>query len=67
MRSLYDNCGEDENLAVSLHNAIISVKQDGFRNNPAKENKIKRELYKILNDDDEVERVYKIVVEQEEY
>ena len=67
MRSLYDNCGEDENLAVSLHNAIISVKQDGFRNNPAKENKIKRELYRILNNEDEVERVYKIVVEQEEY
>lgn len=67
MRSLYDNCGEDENLAVTLHNAVISVKMDGFRNNPVKENKIKRELYRILNDENEVERIYKIIVEQEEY
>lgn len=67
MRALYDNCGENENLAIELHNAVICVKQEGFRNNPVKENKIKRELYKILKDPDKVENVYKIVVEQEEY
>ena len=67
MRALYDNCGENEEQAIALHNAIISVKQDGFRNNPVKENKIKRELYKILKIDSEVERIYQIVVEQEEY
>ncbi len=67
MRAIYDNCGEDETLAVSLHNAVLSVKQDGFRNNPVKENKIKRELYRILNNESEVERLYKIIVEQEEY
>lgn len=67
MRAFYDNCGEDENLAVALHTAVISVKQEGFRNNPVKENKIKRELYKILKNPDEVERIYKIIVEQEEY
>lgn len=47
--------------------AIMKAKQDGFRNNPAKENRIKRALYQITNDDDEVERIYRIVVEQEEY
>lgn len=67
MRSLYDNCGEDENLAIALHSAIISVKQDGFRNNPVKENRIKYQIHKLLNNEDEVERIYKIVVEQEEY
>lgn len=67
LRSLYDNCREDETLAVKLHGAIIKSKQDGFRNNPVKENKIKRAMYQILNDEDEVERLYKIVVEQEEY
>ena len=67
MRALYDNCGEDEQTAIKLHKAIVKAKQDGFRNNPVKENKIKRALYQILNDEDEVERVYQIVVEQEEY
>lgn len=67
LRALFDNCGEDEAYALKLHKAIMKAKQDGFRNNPAKENRIKRALYQIVNDDDEVERIYRIVVEQEEY
>jgi len=67
MRAFYDNSGEDEQLAIRLHKAVMTSKMDGFRNNPTKENRIKRELYKILKDEDIVERLYKIVVEQEEY
>lgn len=67
MRALYDNCGEDAQLAVRLHAAVLETKQDGFRGNPVKENRIKRALYKILQDENQVERVYKIIVEQEEY
>ena len=67
LRALYDNCGEDEVFALKHHKAIMKAKQDGFRNNPAKENRIKRALYQIVNDDNEVERIYRIVVEQEEY
>lgn len=67
MRAFYDNCGEDEQLAIRLHKAVMTSKMDGFRNNPVKETRIKRELYKILKDEDAVERLYKIVVEQEEY
>ena len=67
MRSFYDNCGEDEQLAIQLHKAVLSSKMDGFRNNPTKENRIKRALYQVLKNDETVERIYKIVVEQEEY
>ena len=67
MRAFYDNCGENEELAMRLHKAVMTSKMDGFRNNPTKENRIKRELYKVLKDEDAVERLYKIVVEQEEY
>lgn len=67
LRAFYDNFGEDEKLAIRLHKAVLSVKMDGFRNNPVKENRIKRALFQILNDDDMVERAYKIIVEQEEY
>lgn len=67
LRALYDNCGEDEQLALKLHKTIVKARQDGFRNNPVKANKIKRALYLLLNDDSEVERIYQIVVEQEEY
>lgn len=67
LRALYDNCGENEAFALKLHKTIVKARQDGFRNNPVKENKIKRALYQILNDEDEVERIYQLVVEQEEY
>lgn len=67
MRALYDNCGENEELAVKLHQSVLKSKLDGFRNNPVKENKIKRALFQVLQDDAEVERIYRIIVEQEEY
>ena len=67
MRAFYDNCGEDEKMAIRLHRAVMSSKTDDFRNNPVKEIRIKRAMYQVLKDDDMVERLYKIVVEQEEY
>lgn len=67
LRALYDNCNSDEELAIKLHTAVLKSKMDRFRNNPVKENKIKRELFAVLKDDSEVERIFKIIVEQEEY
>ena len=67
LRALYDNCGENEALAVKLHQAVLGAKLDGFRNNPVKENRIKRALFQVLQDDAEVERFYRIIAEQEEY
>ena len=67
MQALYDNCGENEELAIRLHQAVIKSKQDGFRNNTVKGNKIKNAIYAILKDEDEVERIFNIIVMQEEY
>jgi type I restriction enzyme R subunit len=67
MRALYDNTGCDADLAEALHAAVLRSKMDRFRNDPVKERRIKRELFKILESKDEVERVFKIIVEQEEY
>ena len=47
--------------------SIVKARLEGFRNNPVKANKIKRALFQLLNDDNEVERIYQIVVEQKEY
>ena len=67
LRALYDNTGCDVELALALHNAVLQSKMDKWRNNPVKEKRIKRELLKILHSKNEVERVFKIIVEQEEY
>jgi type I restriction enzyme R subunit len=67
LRAFYDNCGENEALAINLDKVVSESKQADFRHNEFKERKIKQALYAVLNDKDEVERVYNIVVEQEEY
>ena len=67
LRALYDNTGCDESRAIALHEAVLRSKMDRFRNDPVKERRIKRELYKVLGDKDEVERVFTIVKNQEEY
>jgi type I restriction enzyme R subunit len=67
LRAFYDNCGEDEALAIALDRAVRESKQADFRHNEFKERRIKAALFSILNDKDEVERVYSLVVEQEEY
>ncbi len=67
LRAFYDNCGEDEELALALDKAVRESKQADFRHNEFKERRIKKALYKVLQDKDEVERVYNIVVEQGEY
>ena len=67
MQALYDNVGGDEVLAIELHKAVMDSKMSGFRGDSIKERRIKRALFAILNDDTEVERLYKIIEKQEEY
>ena len=67
LRMFYDNCGEDEDLAHKLDEAVKQNRMDGFKGNPAKQNKIKRALLRIINDENEVERLFKLVMTQEEY
>lgn len=67
LQALYDNLGCNEELAIKLNNAIMRSKQPMFRGDPIKENRIKREMYKILNNESEVERIFRICEKQEEY
>ncbi|MCL2007168.1 MAG: HsdR family type I site-specific deoxyribonuclease [Treponema sp.] len=67
LRAFYDNCGENVSLAIALDNAVRESKLDGFRHNTFKEKKIKKALYDILKNHDEVERVYNIASAQKEY
>ena len=66
-RALYHNIGKDASLAVRLDAAIKRVKKADFRGNFHKENEIKSEIYKILGDKNEVERIFPIIKQQNEY
>lgn len=66
-RAIYDNCGGDEKLTNRIYDAVISSMQADFRNSPVKINKIKRALSEILQNDDEVDRIYELISKQSEF
>lgn len=67
-QALYDNLGEDKELALRIDQAIRDAKLDDWRDNGGvKERGVKQVLYDILGDYDEVERVFLIVKAQKEY
>jgi len=66
-RALYNNLEHDVALALACDEAIQLSKQDGFRGNLIKERKIKKALHDVLKDDEETEKIFQIVVNQNEY
>jgi len=66
-RALYRNLGKNEKLAVLVDTAVHNSIRADFRGNPPKENLIKMAIYKVLKDKAEVERIFQIVKQQNEY
>ncbi|TVL98578.1 MAG: restriction endonuclease subunit R [Candidatus Brocadia sp. WS118] len=66
-RALYNNLNHNEQLAVVMDQTIRYVKKADWRGNDAKEKEIKKALYDILKNKDEVERIFPIIKQQNEY
>jgi len=66
-RAFYTQFGENDELANELYDAVLNSKQDGFRGNIVKIRIIKKALYRILNNDSEVEKAYELVNVQNEF
>ena len=66
-RALYNNLGKSEALATKVDAAVYNSMIDNWRGNTAKENLIKQAIYEVLNDPDEVERIFNIVIQQQDY
>ncbi len=64
---MYNNLGKSEDLALTVNDAIILHKGDGWRGNQAKENIIKQAIYNILGNNDDVENIFAIVKQQRDY
>jgi type I restriction enzyme, R subunit len=68
LMSLYDNLGQDEELAVKLHDKIMLEKQDGWRGDPIKSRVMEGIIYACVGDDEEIiKRIFKIAESQGEY
>lgn len=66
-RALYSNLNDDEVLALKLDAVVRENRPDGWRGVEARERVIKAALYEVLQDKDEVERIFAIVKAQREY
>lgn len=66
-RALFNNLHKNEKLALQIDAAVRRVKQVDFRGDERKENLIKYEIYQLLKDDKEVERIFAIIKAQYEY
>lgn len=59
--ALYHTLDEDENLTLACEDAVQYAKQDGFRENLAKQNLVKKAIFDVVKSIDKVEEVYKII------
>lgn len=66
-RALYNNLEENTEIALAVHETVITYRPDGWRGNDAKKLVIKQKLYEVLKDQVEVERIFAIVEKQGEY
>jgi type I restriction enzyme, R subunit len=64
---LYHHFGEDIDKALIVHEAVTKYAPSGWKGDSAKENKIKAEIFKRLNDFEETVKVFDIIKEQSEY
>jgi nitrogen regulatory protein PII len=64
----FDNLNKNETLALQVHEVVIKFAKQDFRGNQIKEREIQNKLYEILQNDDEVARIFEIIKEaQSEY
>lgn len=66
--ALYHSLDKDVELALACEDAIQYAKQEGFRDNIAKQKLLQKAIYEVVKDKDMVGEIYKIVdAHKEEY
>ena len=66
-RALYNNLGKNKALALQVDLAVHASIRADWRGNIPSENLIKKEIFSVLQDEAEVERVFQIIKQQHEY
>jgi type I restriction enzyme R subunit len=66
-RALWNNLGQDEELALKIDASVRHVRPDGWRGVQSREQVIKAAIYGVVQDAAEVERIFLIVKAQGEY
>jgi type I restriction enzyme R subunit len=66
-RSLFDNLGSNEHLALTLDTEIRKTKKDDWRGNRFKEKEVRNAIRMHLNDDTLTEQIFELVKSQPDY
>src|SRR5260370_40891740 len=66
-RALYNNLGNDEQLAITLDAAIQHTKKDGWRGNRIKEREVRYAIRDVLKDETLTNQILELVKNQDEY
>jgi type I restriction enzyme R subunit len=67
LKALYNNLGNNEQMAIDLDAVIRDSKKADWRGNLPAENLIKKAMYVIIPDIDSVNSLFEIVKEQQDY
>ncbi len=65
--ALFNNLGKDEALAIRVDEAVKANRPDGWRGVHTREQEVKGCIYGVLQDKDEVERIFHIIYQHKEY
>ncbi|MBR7799148.1 type I restriction endonuclease subunit R [Undibacterium fentianense] len=66
-RAIYNNLGQDEGIALAVHQVMADYAPDNWKDNRAKEQIVKGKLYEVLGDVEKVEAIFPILKQQHEY
>jgi len=66
-RALWNNLGQNEEMALKIDASVRHVRPDGWRGVQAREQVIKNAIYGVVKDKTEVERLFLIIKAQGEY
>ncbi len=66
-RALYNNLGNDEQLAINLDAAIQHTKKDGWRGNRIKEREVRYVIQEVLHEETLTNQIFELVKNQDEY
>lgn len=59
--ALYHTLDNDETLALACEDAVQYAKQEGFRENIAKQKLLKKAIFNVVNDVNKVKEIYKVI------
>jgi type I restriction enzyme R subunit len=66
-RALYDNLEQNEALALAIDKEIRTTKKDGWRGSKIKEREVRNAIKKHINSPEEIDIIFEMVKNQNEY